>query len=146
MNILRKKIFESKGSEYTIEELGPNKFKHEGKIFEWVDFNFFSCRGKNLCGSIFKEHNGPCDNLIVMCTGNKGNRSSVNKYLKLLLQENYCVAIFDYNGLGHSDILPISYGFYESQDLKIFLVEINYRFQYKNLILWGWSMGTQTIL
>jgi alpha/beta superfamily hydrolase len=60
-----------------------------------------------------------------MCTGNKGNRSSANKYLKLFLERGFAVGIFDYNGLGHSEKLPISYGYYESNDLDIFINLIN---------------------
>lgn len=56
-----------------------------------------------------------------MCNGNKGNRSCSNNYLEVFLRKGYSLATFDYNGLGHSEKLPLSYGFHEKNDLRIFL-------------------------
>ena len=63
-----------------------------------------------------------------------------------MLKSGYSLATFDYNGLGHSDKLPISYGFHEKNDLKLFLDLLQTELKYKNLLLWGRSMGTQTVL
>ena len=147
MDYIRKKIFESEGKKYKLEQLGPSSFKVKGLLCVWQDFNFQSSRNLLIEASyFFNKEKRDIENVIVMCTGNKGNWSSALGNLKHILSQGFGLAIFDYNGLGLSEKAPLSYGYYEGKDLHIFIDILLARLHHKNVILWGRSMGTRTIL
>lgn len=146
MNLLRKKIFEPKGASYKIEDLGDAEFQIGDEHFKWVDLEFTSIRQAKLVASYYVSKDRPVDTLIVMCTGNMGNRVSAQKYMKFILQRGFSLAHFDYNGLGHSQKLPLSYGLYEKEDLNLFLEVLSKELSFKKLVLWGRSMGTAVVL
>ena len=54
---MRKKIFESDGGKYTIEDLPPKVFTLEEKIYKRVDIEFQSSRNKKIVGVYYVPAN-----------------------------------------------------------------------------------------
>lgn len=76
MNWLRKRIFEGPGKIYTLKDLGENMLTFNERKFERVDFCFQSSRNKKIEASLFQEESKASSNVMILLSGNKGNRSS----------------------------------------------------------------------
>jgi len=111
----------------------------EALQLEYSDVSFTAEDGTRLHGWLFpKEGKVP---VIVFCHGNAGNISHRLENIRLLLEKNFQVFIFDYRGYGKSGGKPSEQGLYlDGLAAYDYLVQEE-QFPPDQIILFGRSLG-----
>jgi len=60
--------------------------------------------------------------------------------------DNYALMVFDWRGCGNNESQFVTLGLRESEDLDLIINYVVDKTQYKNVSLWGRSMGAATII
>jgi pimeloyl-ACP methyl ester carboxylesterase len=145
-NMLWKMIIRPPRDLYSLEELGPAKFRLGKRIYERRDLQLRSSRGHALECSHFvpaksPEALRPC---VVYLHGNCSSRLEAFDALPVLLPRDLTVFTLDLSGSGRSEGEYISLGHHEEQDLKAVLTHLRESGKVTQIGLWGRSMGAAT--
>jgi uncharacterized protein len=100
--------------------------------------------GYNLAGNYFPSTNGGEDTIII-AHGVGGGRKGSPEYVKLFLELGFNVITYDQRHHGNSGGDNISYGYYESYDMKK-VVDYSKNISVGNTGVFGISMGASTTL
>jgi len=127
---------------YSLEELGPVKFRLGKRVYERRDLQLRSSRGVLECSHFLPatshEVQRPC---VVYLHGNCSSRLEAFDALPVLLPLDLTVFCLDLSGSGRSDGEYISLGYHEEQDLKVVLQHLRSLDTVASIALWGRSMG-----
>merc|ERR1740117_1874671 len=131
---------------YSLEELGPAKFRLGRRVYERKDLQLTSSRGFCLECSHFlpckaPEAKRPC---VVYLHGNCSCRLEAFDALPVLLPRDLTVFCMDLAGSGRSEGEYISLGHHEQQDLQVVLEHLRASGKVTSIGLWGRSMGAVT--
>jgi len=148
-SMLWKMIIRPPRDEYTLEDLGPAKFRIESQIFERKDLQLTNQRGQNLECSHFvpfvkaglPPEKVPC---VVYLHGNCSSRLEVFDALPVLLPRGISVFCLDFSGSGRSDGEYISLGHFEERDLQVVVEHLQSTGTVTAIGFWGRSMGAAT--
>jgi len=147
-NMLWKMIIRPPRDVYSLEELGPNKFRLGKRVYERRDLQLKSPRGHLLECSHFvpakqPDAKRPC---IVYLHGNCSSRLEAFDALPVLLPRNLTVFSLDLSGSGRSEGDYISLGHHEEKDLRVVLKHLRASGSVASIGLWGRSMGAATAI
>jgi len=145
-NMLWKMIIRPPRDVYSLEELGPAKFRLGKRIYERRDLQLRSARGHVLECSHFvpaksPEALRPC---VVYLHGNCSSRLEAFDALPVLLPRDLTVFCLDLSGSGRSEGEYISLGHHEEKDLEVVLEHLRQTGRVSSIGLWGRSMGAAT--
>ncbi|KAK2961613.1 putative ATP-binding cassette sub-family F member 3 [Blattamonas nauphoetae] len=136
--------------DYGVNDLGPAIGYINEKPVTRTDFEVSNDRNLTLKCSVFypteyeiTSGRLPC---VVYCHANAGCRLECFTILSPLLKADICVVAFDFAGCGVSDGSYISLGFNEIHDLTAVMEYITKQYKFKQIVLWGRSMGASTAL
>jgi pimeloyl-ACP methyl ester carboxylesterase len=134
--------------EYSVDELGPTRFRLDNQTYVRKDMELTNRRDQKLACSHFvlaKSKSGdakrPC---VVYLHGNSSSRAECYSVLPYLLQEGVTVFCFDFSGSGMSDGDYISLGWYEKEDLQTVLEHLDSEPSIASIGIYGRSMGAAT--
>lgn len=145
-SMLWKMIIRPPRDVYSLEELGPAKFRLGKKVYERKDMQLRSPRGFMLECSHFvpskaPEAKRPC---VVYLHGNCSSRLEAFDALPVLLPRDLTVFCLDLAGSGRSEGEYISLGHHEERDLLVVLEHLRSTNKVTSIGLWGRSMGAVT--
>lgn len=145
-SMLWKMIIRPPRDVYSLEELGPSKFRLGKRVYERKDLQLRSPRGMMLECSHFApskspEAKRPC---VVYLHGNCSSRLEAFDALPVLLPRDLTVFCFDLSGSGRSEGEYISLGHHEEKDLLTVLEYLRSSGTVTSVGLWGRSMGAVT--
>ena len=121
----------------------------DGYQFQRYPINFVNKRNQKIVGSIYKDvsldimSGGPC---VIYLHGNASSQQEGLFLIPNLCQYGITVYLFDNAGCGQSEGDYISLGFYESQDMRYILYNLETNFNLGPFILWGRSMGAASAI
>ena len=135
---------------YTLNNLGPQKFKFQNHIYTRKDFTLLNNRGYLLHCSIIEpiKSNRPSEimPIVIYLHANSSSRLEGILIKNYLLSNNINLLIFDFSGSGLSEGEYISLGYHEINDVKIIVDYVEKYPGTGNIGLWGRSMGAATSL
>eukprot|EP00419_Tripos_fusus_P068738 CAMPEP_0172894204 /NCGR_PEP_ID=MMETSP1075-20121228/150338_1 /TAXON_ID=2916 /ORGANISM="Ceratium fusus, Strain PA161109" /LENGTH=542 /DNA_ID=CAMNT_0013749189 /DNA_START=1 /DNA_END=1626 /DNA_ORIENTATION=- len=144
-NMLWKMVIRPPRDLYSLEELGPAKFRLGKRVYERRDLQLRSSRGVLECSHFHPakalQVPRPC---VVYLHGNCSSRLEAFDALPVLLPRDLTVFCLDLSGSGRSGGEYISLGYHEEQDLKIVLQHLRSLDTVSSIALWGRSMGATT--
>eukprot|EP00929_Paragymnodinium_shiwhaense_P117323 TRINITY_DN8778_c0_g4_i1.p1 TRINITY_DN8778_c0_g4~~TRINITY_DN8778_c0_g4_i1.p1 ORF type:complete len:502 (+),score=146.55 TRINITY_DN8778_c0_g4_i1:129-1634(+) len=144
-NMLWKMVIRPPRDVYTMEELGPPKFRLGKEIFERHDLQLKSKRGVLQCSHFVPTKDSakarPC---VVYLHGNCSSRLEAFDALPVLLPRGLSVFCLDLSGSGRSDGEYVSLGHFEEIDLQAVLEHLRSKSSVSSIGLWGRSMGATT--
>lgn len=145
-SMLWKMIIRPPRDVYSLEELGPSKFRLGKRVYERKDMQLRSPRGMTLECSHFvpsksPEAKRPC---VVYLHGNCSSRLEAFDALPVLLPRDLTVFCLDLSGSGRSEGEYISLGHHEEKDLMCVLEHLRSNPSVTSIGLWGRSMGAVT--
>lgn len=144
---LWKAIIRPPRSDYTEEDLGPEKFYIGYARGYRYDLEIKNIRNQTLKCSWFKKGKSkdpkPC---VVYLHGNSSSRAEALNHVIQILDQGMTLFSFDFAGCGHSDGDYISLGYYESQDVETVIKFLRTKEDVSLIGLWGRSMGAVTAL
>lgn len=145
-SMLWKMIIRPPRDVYSLEELGPAKFRLGKRVYERKDLQLKSPRGFVLECSHFvpskcPEAKRPC---VVYLHGNCSSRLEAFDALPVLLPRDLTVFCMDLGGSGRSEGEYISLGHHEEKDLMVVLEHLRASNKVTSIGLWGRSMGAVT--
>lgn len=145
-NMLWKMIIRPPRDVYSLEELGPAKFRLGKRIYERIDLQLESCRGHVLECSHFVPAKSPdaVRPCVVYLHGNCSSRLEAFDALPVLLPRDMTVFCMDLSGSGRSGGEYISLGHHEEKDLSTVLRHLRATGKVSSIGLWGRSMGAAT--
>eukprot|EP00416_Gambierdiscus_australes_P001372 CAMPEP_0171141852 /NCGR_PEP_ID=MMETSP0766_2-20121228/141344_1 /TAXON_ID=439317 /ORGANISM="Gambierdiscus australes, Strain CAWD 149" /LENGTH=490 /DNA_ID=CAMNT_0011605603 /DNA_START=68 /DNA_END=1541 /DNA_ORIENTATION=- len=130
---------------YSMEELGPAKFRLGRRVYERRDLQLRSSRGVLECSHFLPAKSAdakrPC---IVYLHGNCSSRLEAFDALPVLLPRDLTVFCLDLSGSGLSEGEYISLGHHEEKDLRVVLQHLRSLDCVTAIGLWGRSMGATT--
>jgi len=131
---------------YAVHELGPKRFRLDGRSFIREDLELTNSRGHELMCSHFlparlPNARRPC---VVYLHGNCSSRCEACCLLPFLLWHDLTVFCLDLSGSGLSGGKYISLGWHEEQDLLTVLQHLRSEPRVAHIGLWGRSMGAAT--
>ena len=134
--------------EYTLDELGPVKFKHNQKLFKRTDLTLTNKRNLKLCCSFWEpeERKYPKLPCVIYLHGNSSSRTEIFPELYYLLSSDITVFAFDFSGCGKSEGEYISLGWYERDDVECVVEYLRSTNKVATIGLWGRSMGAVTAI
>ena len=123
-----------------------NALLAEAKSIKYNEYVYIkSFDGKKLAAKLyFRDDSSP---FIIEIHGYKG--SGVRDFsggLTEFYRRGYNVLLIDHRGHGESDGKTIIFGVKESKDIFLWIKYLNERFNYPEIILYGISMGGNTVL
>lgn len=119
----------------------------DGYQYHRYPINFINERNQKIVGSIYKYistdimSGGPC---VIYLHGNASSQLEGLFLIPNLCQYGITVYLYDAAGCGQSEGDYISLGFYESQDMRFLISNLEINFNLGPFILWGRSMGAAT--
>uniref|UniRef100_A0A7S0EDW7 Serine aminopeptidase S33 domain-containing protein n=1 Tax=Hanusia phi TaxID=3032 RepID=A0A7S0EDW7_9CRYP len=136
---------------YTLTDLGPARFRMDGKLYSRTDFQLYNKRGLRIeCSHYragpneFDEYEAsPC---VVYLHGNCGSRVDADEIVEGLLEEGVSVFSLDFSGCGLSDGDLVSLGYFEQDDLSCVLEYLANDPSTTSVAIWGRSMGAVVAL
>ena len=136
--------------EYDEDLLVDSYFTYKNKDYQRKDYDLISSEGYTMKCSLIE----PVDScrpsiempLILYLHGNSSSRLEGLGNLKLLLDLNINLFVFDFPGCGLSGGEYISLGYHEKNDVKILMDFIDKIPGVGNIGIWGRSMGAATTL
>ncbi|EKX42267.1 hypothetical protein GUITHDRAFT_111828 [Guillardia theta CCMP2712] len=136
---------------YTLTDLGPARFRMDGKLYSRTDLQLYNKRGQRIECSHYRagpnEFNdyqpSPC---VVYLHGNCGSRVDADEIVEGLLEEGVSVFSLDFSGCGLSDGDLVSLGFFEQDDLSCALEYLANDPNTTSVAIWGRSMGAVVAL
>mmetsp|Transcript_142407 Transcript_142407/g.262469 ORF Transcript_142407/g.262469 Transcript_142407/m.262469 type:complete len:520 (-) Transcript_142407:193-1752(-) len=145
-SMLWKMIIRPPRDVYSLEELGPAKFRLGKRVYQRLDLQLRSPRGYLLECSHFvpskcPEAARPC---VVYLHGNCSSRLEAFDALPVLLPRDLTVLCLDLSGSGRSEGEYISLGYHEEKDLLVVLEHLRATGNVTAIGLWGRSMGAVT--
>ena len=145
---LWKLVIRPEREDYSLQELGPVKFKHNQKYYNRTDFNLKNKRNLNLCCSFWepevrKYPKLPC---VIYLHGNSSSRTEIFPELYYLLSSDITILAFDFSGCGKSEGEYISLGWYERDDVECVVEYLRSTNKVTTIGLWGRSMGAVTAI
>lgn len=155
--------------EYTLKDLGPNRFRAGGIEYTRTDFDLRNPRGLKIQAShyepapgyrpkpklpcvIYLHGNCTCRSSLAVCMfalllrAIGGSRLDGLDALELLLPYNITVVTLDFTGSGISEGDYVSLGYYEKDDLKTVVEYLRASDTVTRIGLWGRSMGAATAI
>lgn len=99
--------------------------------------------GYNLHGVLY---NNSQDKFVILCHGITTSHVASLKYLKMFLDNNYSVLLYDHRNHGKSDKNYTSFGYFEKFDAKRWVDYLYMRFHKPTVGVHGESMGASTAL
>jgi len=126
---------------YSLDILGPAKFKLGETSFRRYDLELQNPRGQTLQCSHFQQVDGSKRPCVVYCHGACSSRAESVYILRPLLKCGITVFCFDFAGSGLSDGGYTSFGFHEQQDLRCVVQHLQASGLVSSIGLWGRSMG-----
>lgn len=146
LNGLWRKVIRPKRDIYSLNDLGPRKFRLKGKTYRRRDYHLVNSRGHRLeCSYFFpssKKSNVkevlPC---VVYLHGATSSRQEALFLRSFLLPRGMTLFAIDQSGCGLSEGDFISFGHYEEQDLQMVLAHLRDSGLVSRLAVWGRSMG-----
>jgi hypothetical protein len=133
---------------YTIKDLGPEKFRINNKYYKRTDLTLRNSRNQILMCSYWEPYDEEREYTYLPCViylhGNSSSRCEVIPNLKYLLPLNITVFAFDFAACGHSEGEYISLGWYEIFDVKCVINYLRKSNKVSAIGLWGRSMGAVT--
>jgi len=147
-SMLWKMIIRPPRDVYSVEELGPQKFRIGMIIYERRDLQIKSSRGHILECSHFVPARRSCAQrpCIVYLHGNCSSRLEAFDVLPVLLPRDLTVFSLDLSGSGLSEGEYISLGYHEERDLHSVLAHLRENCGVTSIGLWGRSMGAVTAI
>jgi pimeloyl-ACP methyl ester carboxylesterase len=137
-------------SEYTLAQLGPQKFVFCERRFIRKDFELFNDRGLKFVCSMWEPYpeDRPAKELpvVIYMHGNSSSRCEALSILSLVLSLGATLFAFDFCGSGASDGEYVSLGAYEKNDLLCVIEYLRCTRTTSSIALWGRSMGAATAL
>mmetsp|Transcript_18896 Transcript_18896/g.44079 ORF Transcript_18896/g.44079 Transcript_18896/m.44079 type:complete len:518 (-) Transcript_18896:158-1711(-) len=150
-DILWKMIIRPPRSQYSVSELGYQKFRFQDKAYVRQDEQVVNERGMKMeCSHYFpldpKTSGHPLEKLpcVIYLHGNCSSRLEAVDSLRVLLPRRLSVFCLDLAGSGLSEGEYISLGYYEEQDLKVVIQHLKDSGRVSTIGLWGRSMGAAT--
>ena len=134
--------------DYTLNDLGPAKFKHNNKYYKRTDFELTNKRSLKLACSFWEPEQRkfpklPC---VIYLHGNSSSRTEIFPELYYLLSSDITVFAFDFSGCGKSEGEYISLGWYERDDVECVVNYLRSTERVATIGLWGRSMGAVTAI
>ena len=145
---LWKYVIRPEKDDYTLDELGPVKFKHNQKLFKRTDLTLTNKRNLKLCCSFWEpeERKYPKLPCVIYLHGNSSSRTEIFPELYYLLSSDITVFAFDFSGCGKSEGEYISLGWYERDDVECVVEYLRSTNKVATIGLWGRSMGAVTAI
>jgi len=145
-SMLWKMIIRPPRDVYSLEELGPAKFRLGKRVYERKDLQLKSPRGFMLECSHFIPSKAPTAKrpCVVYLHGNCSSRLEAFDALPVLLPRDLTVFCLDLAGSGRSEGEYISLGHHEEKDLLVVLEHLRATNEVTSIGLWGRSMGAVT--
>ena len=145
---LWKYVIRPEKDDYTLDELGPVKFKHNQKLFKQTDLTLTNKRNLKLCCSFWEpeERKYPKLPCVIYLHGNSSSRTEIFPELYYLLSSDITVFAFDFSGCGKSQGEYISLGYYEREDVESVIEYLRKTNKVSTIGLWGRSMGAVTAI
>ncbi|CAE8634603.1 unnamed protein product, partial [Polarella glacialis] len=149
-DILWKMIIRPPRSSYSLEDLGPVKFRIGSQGFQREDFQLKNQRGMKLECSWYRPlrskpaqatPSAPC---VVYLHGNCSSRMEALDILQVVLPKDMSVFSVDFSGSGQSEGDYISLGHFEQHDLRVVVDYLRQSGSVSAVGLWGRSMGAAT--
>lgn len=133
---------------YTLLDLGAPEFYIQDKLIARYDLELLNKRGTRIVGSLFRAmYDEKVDTVVLFCHGNGGCRKDSIPLLEHLVGYSIALCSFDFAGCGHSDGDYITLGYNERDDVDCIVSYIQRSYPaFKNIVLWGKSMGAATAL
>ena len=133
---------------YSLNDLGPMKFKHNQKFFKRTDLTLTNKRNLKLCCSFWEpeERKYPKLPCVIYLHGNSSSRTEIFPELYYLLSSDITVFAFDFSGCGKSEGEYISLGWYERDDVECVVNYLRGTGKVATIGLWGRSMGAVTAI
>lgn len=133
---------------YGLHDLGAPEFYLQDKLVSRFDFEQPNKKGQFLRGSVFNAmYDDKVDSVVIFLHGNGGCRKDSIPLLEHLIAYSIAVCTFDFAGCGLSDGDFITLGYNERDDVDCIVTYLQRTYpNFKNIILWGKSMGAATAL
>ncbi|CAD7938156.1 unnamed protein product [Amoebophrya sp. A25] len=134
---------------YTLDDLGPKRFRTGQRVWHRKDLELVNARGHRLQCSHFlpaqidPDSKWPC---VIYLHGNSSSRVEAMTALEVVLPLPCTLFCFDFSGSGLSDGDYVSLGFYEKDDLQTVTQYLRTTGYIGSIGLWGRSMGAVTAL
>lgn len=114
---------------------------------ERIDFSTMNKNNQRLAASLFKRDKDqntdrPC---VIYLHSHGANRTEGVRLINYTFPE-FSLCVFDFSGCGLSEGEYVSLGLKEADDVESIIKELKLRFNLRNFILWGRSMGAVTAL
>ncbi|CAD8081056.1 unnamed protein product [Paramecium sonneborni] len=138
LNQICQQIIRPARAEYTIYDLSSFQIQEESQYLR-EDFDIINPRQEVIKVSqyIGQQKSDVC--IIYLHTAN-GSRMEVTKYVSMIIKNGFALISFDFTGSGMSDGEFVTYGHREVGDLQTVIT--HFQSSYKQIILWGRSMGS----
>ena len=145
---LWKHVIRPPRDDYTLNDLGPVKFKHNQKNFKRTDFTLTNKRNLKLCCSFWEpeERKYPKLPCVIYLHGNSSSRAEIFPEVYYLLSSEITVLAFDFSGCGQSEGEYISLGWFERDDVECVVNYLRSTDKVTTIGLWGRSMGAVTAI
>ncbi|CAK73071.1 unnamed protein product (macronuclear) [Paramecium tetraurelia] len=142
LNQICQQIIRPARAEYTIYDLSSYQIQEDSQ-YTREDFDIINPRQEVIKVSqyIGQQKSDVC--IIYLHTAN-GSRMEVSKYVSMIIKNGFALISFDFTGSGMSDGEIVTYGHREVGDLQT--VINHFKSSYKQIILWGRSMGSAVAL
>ena len=95
--------------------------------------------------SIYDPENEKSDNLMIYNHCFSGNKLEA-MFLIDYLNKGYSLLTYDMRGAGNNQSKYVTLGLRESEDLDRIMDYVESEGLYKNVVLWGWSMGAVCVI
>jgi len=138
---LRDWVFQLPRHNYSLDMLGPVKFKLGDTRFRRCDLQIQNPRGQTLQCSHFQQVDRSKRPCVVYCHGTCSSRAESVYILRPVLTCGMTVFCFDFAGSGQSDGENTSFGYHEHQDLQCVVQHLQASDLVSSVGLWGRSMG-----
>ncbi|CAD8087348.1 unnamed protein product [Paramecium sonneborni] len=138
LNQICQQIIRPARAEYTIYDLSSYQNQEETQ-YKRQDFDIINPRQEVIKVSqyIGQQKSDVC--IIYLHTAN-GSRMEITKYISMIIKNGFSLISFDFTGSGMSDGEFVTYGYREVGDLQTVIT--HFQSSYKQIILWGRSMGS----
>ncbi|CAD8067241.1 unnamed protein product [Paramecium primaurelia] len=138
LNQICQQIIRPARAEYTIYDLSSFQIQEETQYIR-EDFDIINPRQEVIKVSQYVGQIKSDVCIIYLHTAN-GSRMEVSKYVSMIIKNGFGLISFDFTGSGMSDGDIVTYGHREVGDLQTVIT--HFQSSYKQIILWGRSMGS----
>ncbi|CAD8151649.1 unnamed protein product [Paramecium octaurelia] len=142
LNQICQQIIRPARAEYTIYDLSSYQIQEDSQ-YTREDFDIINPRQEVIKVSQYTGQQKSDVCIIYLHTAN-GSRMEVSKYVSMIIKNGFGLISFDFTGSGMSDGEIVTYGHREVGDLQT--VINHFQSSYKQIILWGRSMGSAVAL